>query len=79
MTHALLWIRKADDISPNEQDIGAFTGFMTSIFLKEDQSTLYYFTALPKPTKPVIYTLMEKAETAAILKNMPDAFYSVCW
>ena len=28
VTHPLLRIRKEDDISPNEQDIGAFTGFM---------------------------------------------------
>ena len=32
VTHALLRIRKGDDISPIEQDIGAFTGFMASIF-----------------------------------------------
>ena len=28
VTYPLLRIRKEDDISPNEQDIGAFTGFM---------------------------------------------------
>ena len=71
VTHALLKIRKGDDISPNEQDIAAVTGFMASVFPKEDQSKLYYFTALPKPpTKPVIHTLMEKAKTAAVSKNM---------
>ena len=71
VTHALLRIRKGDDISPNEQNIGAFTGFVASVFPKEDQSKLYYFTTLPKPpTKPIIYTLMEKAETAAVSKSM---------
>ena len=49
-------IRKGDNISPNEQDIGAFTGFKT----------------LPRPpTKLVICTLMEKAKTADESKNMP--------
>ena len=71
VTYALLRIRKGDDISPIEQDIGAFTGFMASVFPKEDQSKPCYFTTLPKPpTKLVIYTIMEKAETAAVSKNM---------
>ena len=48
-------IRKRDDISPNEQDIGGFTGFMTSVFPKENQSKPHYFKTLPRPpTKPVI-------------------------
>ena len=72
VTHALLRIRKGDDISPNEKDIGAFTGFMVSVFPKEDQSKPYYFTTLPKPpTKSVIYTVMEKTETTAVSKNVP--------
>ena len=37
VTHALLRIKKGDDILPNEQDIGVFTGFMASVFPKEDQ------------------------------------------
>ena len=78
VTHALLKIRKGDDISPNKQDIGAYPGFMASVFPKVDQSKPYYVTALAKlPTKSVIYALMEKAETAAVPKN--KTFYSVCW
>ena len=72
MTYVLLRIRKGDYIPSNEQDIGAFTEFMASVFPKEDQLKPYYFTTLPKPpTKPVIYTLMEKVETATVSKNMP--------
>ena len=71
MTRALLRIRKGDDISPNEQDIGAFTGFMTLVFPKENESKPYCFRTLPKqPTRPIIYTLMKKAETVAESKNM---------
>ena len=73
MTHALLRIRKGNDVSVNEQNIGAFTGFMASVFPKEDQSKPYYFIALSKPsTKPVIYTLIEKTETPvpAVSENM---------
>ena len=47
--------------------------FVYSVFPQEDQSKPYYFTTLPTtkpPTKPVIYTLMEKAETAAVSKSM---------
>ena len=72
VTDALLRIRKGDDISQNEKDIGAFTGFMVSVFPKEDQAKPYYFTTLPKPpTKSVLYTVMEKAETTAASQNMP--------
>ena len=72
MTHALFSIRKGDDISPNEQDIGTFTGFMASVLPKEGQSKPYYSTTLPKPpTKPVIHRLMEKTETASVSKTMP--------
>ena len=47
-------------------------GSWHEFFSKEDQSKPYYFTALPKPsTKPVIYTLIEKAEIVAVSKNMP--------
>ena len=73
VTHALLKIRKENDVSLNEQNIGAFTGFMASVFPKEDQSKPYYFITLPKPsTKPVIYTLIEKTETPApaVSENM---------
>ena len=72
MAYALLRIRKKDGISPNEQDIGAFTKFMTSVFLKEHQSKPYYFTTLPKlPIKSVIYTFLKKAETATVFKYIP--------
>ena len=72
VTQALFSIRKGDDISPNEQDIGTFTGFMASVLPKEGQSKPYYSTTLPKPpTKPVIYTLMQKTETASVFKTMP--------
>ena len=68
--HALLKIRKGDDISPNEQDIGALPGFKASVFPKEDQSKPYYFITLAKlPTKPATYKLLEKAETAAVSKK----------
>ena len=73
VTHALLKIRKENDVSLNEQNIGAFTGFMASVFPKEDQSKRYYFITLPKPsTKPVINTLIEKTETPApaVSENM---------
>ena len=73
VTHALLRIRKGNDVSLNEQNIGAFTGFMVSVFPKEDQSKPYYFITLPKPsTKPVIYTLIENTETPApaVSKNI---------
>ena len=73
VTHALLRIRKVNDISLNEQNIGAFTGFMASVFTKEDQSKPYYFITLPKPSiKPVIYTLIENTETPApaVSKNI---------
>ena len=62
--------QKRDDISPNEQDIGALPGFKASVFPKEDQSKPFYFITLVKlPTKPAIYKLMEKAETAAVSKK----------
>ncbi|KAG1673114.1 D-aspartate oxidase [Nymphon striatum] len=39
---------------------------------EEDQSTPYYFKTLSKPpAKPVVYTLMEKAETAAVSEKKP--------
>ena len=78
MTQALLKIRKGDDISRNEKDIGAFTVFVVSVLPKKDQSKPYYFKTLPiPPTKPIIYTLMKKVETAAISKNY--TCYSDCW
>ena len=68
--HALLKIRKGDDISPNKQDIRALPGFKASVFPKEDQSKPYYFITLVKlPTKPAIYKLMEKGKTAAVSKK----------
>ena len=70
MPHALLKIRKGDDISPNEQDIGALPGFKASVFPKEDQSKPFHFITLVKlPTKPAIYKLMEKGKTAAVSKK----------
>ena len=72
MTHALLRTRKKDGISPNEQDIGAFTKSMILAFLKERQSKPYYLTTLLKlPTKSVVFTLMKKAETAVVFKYIP--------
>ena len=59
VTHALLRSRKGDDISPNEQ---GFTGFMASVFPKEDQLKPYYQHNKTQPTKTVI----EKAKTAAV-------------
>ena len=45
---------------------------MALVFPKEVQLKPYHFTTLPKlPTKPVIYTLMQKAETTVVSKNMP--------
>ena len=72
VTHALLTTRKKDGISPNEQDIGAFTKSMILAFLKDRQSKPYYFTTLPKLlTKSVIFTLMKKTETVAVFKYIP--------
>ena len=45
---------------------------MALVFPKEVQLKPYHFTTLPKlPTKRVIYTLMQKAETTVVSKNMP--------
>ena len=72
VTHALLRIGKRDEISPNEQNIGAFTGFMARILTKEDQLQPYHFTTLSKSqAKSIIYALMEKAEAAAVSKSKP--------
>ena len=60
------------DIPPDDQTIGAFSGFMASISEKEERSKPYFFSTLPKgPSKNVVYTLMEKAVNAALVKNMP--------
>ena len=63
MTHALLRIKKEDDISPHEQDVGAF---IAPVFLKEDNCNHITLSR----TKPVICTLIENAETAEISKNL---------
>ena len=63
-------IRKRDDISPNEQDIGGFTGFMTSVFPKENQSKPHYFKTLPRPPTKTS-NIMEKAKTTDESKNIP--------
>ena len=71
VTHTLARLTN-EDLLPDEQEIGAFTGFMSSLSPSQDKSKPYYFATLPKPpTKPVVYTLMEKAEAAARLKEMP--------
>ena len=60
------------DVTPEEQNIGAFSGFMSSISNKEERSKPYYFLTLPQgPTKKVVYTCMEKAIAAAEAKQMP--------
>ena len=57
---------------PEEQMLGAFSGFMNSISDAEDRSKAYYHVTLPKgPSKKVVYTLMEKAIAAADCKKMP--------
>ena len=73
MIHAI--VRTNDDgstISPEDQSIGAFTGFMSSISEPAERSKAYYYLTLPKsPSKKVLYTMMEKAVAAANLKQMP--------
>ena len=73
VTHALVRLKTAgNDIVPEEQRVGAFTGFMLSVSPRQDQLKPYYFATLPKPpSKAVVYTLMVKAEAAARLKGMP--------
>ena len=59
-----------EHISPEDQVIGAFTGFMHSISPPAERSKAYYFLTLPKsPSKKVVFTMME---------NDAEAFYSVC-
>ena len=63
VAHALVRLKTAgNDIVLEEQRVGAFTGFMSSVSPRQDQSKPYYFATLPKPpSKAVIYSLMEKA------------------
>ena len=71
VTHALVRLKTAgNDIVPEEQRVGAFTGFMSSVSPRQDQSKPYHFATLPKPpSKAVGYSLMEKAEAAAPFKG----------
>jgi hypothetical protein len=73
MMHALARCdNDGNNVSPDEQDVGAFSGFMSSISLPENRSKPYFHSTLPKgPTKDVVCTLMEKAVAAATLKKMP--------
>ncbi|XP_066923249.1 uncharacterized protein [Clytia hemisphaerica] len=67
--HAALRIDESEKEVP---DIGAFTGFMSSISPIETKSKPYYHVSLPKsPSKSVVYTLMKKAADAASYKRMP--------
>ena len=75
-TNALLTIRQADDILPNEQDIGAFTGFIASAFPKGDQSKPYYFTTLSKPQKNSNIYINGKVRNCYSIQKY--SFYSVC-
>ena len=60
------------DVLPNEQCIGAFSGFMASISPAEERSKPYFYTTLPRPpSKKVVYTLMLKAVDVAEKKKMP--------
>jgi hypothetical protein len=72
VVHALIRLKSGCNEAANEQKISAFTGFMSSISHRMDQSKPYYFTTIPKPpSKNVVYTLMEKAADAAKAKSMP--------
>ena len=73
VAHALVRLKTAgSDIVPEEQCAGAFTGFMSSVSPRQDQLKPYYFATLPKPpSKAVVYSLMEKAQSAARGKGMP--------
>ena len=73
VAHALVRLKTAgNDIVPEEQRVGAFTGFMSPVSPRQDESKLYYFATLPKPpSKAVVYSLMEKAQAAARGKGMP--------
>ena len=68
VAHALVRLKTAgNDIVPEEQRVGAFTGFMSSVSPRQDQSKPYYFATLPKA---VVYSLMEETQAAAHGKGM---------
>ena len=74
-SNALLTIRQADDILPNEQDIGAFTRFIASAYPKGDQSKPYYFTTLLKPQKNSNTYINGKVRNCCSIQKY--SFYSV--
>ena len=78
VVHAIVCCdENGEHISPEDQVIGAFTGFMHSISPPAERSKAYYFLTLPKsPSKKVVFTMMENAAEAANLKNMPFIHFS---
>ena len=70
---------RIDESEKEVPDIGAFTGFMSSISPIESKSKPYYHVSLPKsPSKSVVYTLMKKAADAASNKRMPFIQFVGC-
>ena len=66
MLHALAQCNPTGkNVSPDEQKLGAFSGFMSSLSQEAAQSKPYFRCTIPKaPSKSIIATLMDKAVAA---------------
>ena len=73
MIHTLAKIDASyENIEPNDQEIGSFSGFQSTIRSAAPKSKPYYYLTLPKPPhKSVVNEVMNRMVEVAEEKNMP--------